>query len=192
MKSIYGLLIAGSVVIAMTACSKKQEPVVDPVVKEAPAEEVAAPEPQTPQVNEDSLASLEKERLEAERLEAARRKLQEMMDRLMSEDVYFDFDRSELTSEAKELLTQVGEILNQEPRFTITVEGHTDARGTEDYNMTLGSARSTKVKEFLSAYGIASERMETISYGEEKPKQEGESEDAFAKNRRANFRVNVK
>jgi peptidoglycan-associated lipoprotein len=58
--------------------------------------------------------------------------------------------------------------------------------------MTLGSARSTKVKEFLSAYGIASERMETISYGEEKPKQDGESEDAYAKNRRASFRVNVK
>jgi peptidoglycan-associated lipoprotein len=59
------------------------------------------------------------------------------MDRLMSEDVYFDFDRSELTEEAKTLLIQVGEVLNQEPRFTITVEGHTDARGTEDYNLTL-------------------------------------------------------
>jgi peptidoglycan-associated lipoprotein len=189
MKSIYTLLIAGCVVIGLTACSKKEEPVVDPVVQEAPAEAVEA---QQPQVNEDSLAALERDRLEAERLEAARKKLQEMMDRLMSEDVYFDFDRSELTEEAKTLLTQVGEVLNQEPRFTITVEGHTDARGTEDYNLTLGSARSTKVKEFLSAYGIAAERMETISYGEEKPKQAGESEDAFAKNRRANFRVNVK
>jgi peptidoglycan-associated lipoprotein len=189
MKSIYALLIAGCVVIGLTACSKKKEPVVDPVVKETPAEAVA---PEQSKVNEDSLAALERERLEAERLEAARKKLQEMMDRLMSEDVYFDFDRSELTEDAKQLLTQVGEILNQEPRFTITVEGHTDARGTEDYNMTLGSARSTKVKEFLSAYGIASERMETISYGEEKPKQDGESEDAYAKNRRASFRVNVK
>lgn len=189
MKSIYTLLIAGCVVIGLTACSKKEEPVVDPVVQEAPAEAVEA---QQPQVNEDSLAALERERLEAERLEAARKKLQEMMDRLMSEDVYFDFDRSELTEEAKTLLIQVGEVLNQEPRFTITVEGHTDARGTEDYNLTLGSARSTKVKEFLSAYGIAAERMETISFGEEKPKQAGESEEAFAKNRRANFRVNVK
>jgi len=190
MKSIYALLIAGCVVIGLTACSKKKEPVVDPVVKDTPAKAVTSEKPA--QTKEDSLASLEKERLEAERLEAARKKLQEMMDRLMSEDVYLDFDRSELTEEAKTLLTQVGEVLNQEPRFTITVEGHTDARGTEDYNLTLGSARSTKVKEFLSAYGIAAERMETISYGEEKPKQAGESEDAFAKNRRANFRVNVK
>lgn len=188
MKSIYGVLIAGCVVIGLTACAKKQEPVVEPVVQEAPVEEVA----QVNTVNEDSLAALERDRLEAERLEAARRRLQEMMDRLMSEDVYFDFDRSELTAEAKELLGQVGAILNQEPRFTITVEGHTDARGTEDYNMTLGGLRSTKVKDFLSAYGIASERMETISYGKEKPKVDGNSESAYAQNRRANFRVNVK
>ena len=69
-----------------------------------------------------------------------------------------------------------------------------ESRGLGDVykRQTLGSARSTKVKEFLSAYGIASERMETISYGEEKPKQDGESEDAYAKNRRASFRVNVK
>ncbi|NLO23151.1 MAG: OmpA family protein [Fibrobacter sp.] len=187
MKSKYILLMATLIAVGLAACSKKPEPVIEPVVQEepAPVEEVAIPE--EPQINQDSLDALE-----AARLEAARKRLQELMDRLMADDVYFDFDRSELTAEAKDLLNQVGAILTEEPRFTITVEGHTDERGTEDYNMTLGSTRATKVKEFLSAYGISGDRMETISYGEEKPKVEGSSEEAYAKNRRANFRVNVK
>ena len=110
----------------------------------------------------------------------------------MSEDVYFDFDRSELTEKAKELLAQVGELLIKEERFTITIEGHTDARGTEDYNFTLGAKRAMKVKEFLTAYGIDGKRMESVSYGKEAPKVEGASEEAYSQNRRANFRVNIK
>ena len=137
-------------------------------------------------------ARLEAERLAAEKLEADRAKLEKMINQIMSDDVYFDFDRSELTEKAKELLTQVGEMLKEEERFVITVEGHTDARGTEDYNMTLGAKRAMKVKDFLAAYGVASDRMETVSYGKEKPKVEGASEDAYAQNRRANFRVRVK
>ncbi|MEE0876036.1 MAG: OmpA family protein, partial [Fibrobacteraceae bacterium] len=87
---------------------------------------------------------------------------------------------------------QVGDMLKAEERFVVTVEGHTDARGTEDYNMTLGGKRAMKVKEFLVAYGISSDRMETVSYGKEKPKVEGASEDAYSQNRRANFRVKIK
>ncbi|MBO5950706.1 MAG: OmpA family protein [Fibrobacteraceae bacterium] len=146
---------------------------------------------------EDSLAAAERARLEAERLaaeklEADRARLEEMINRLMSDDVYFEFDRFELTEKAKELLAQVGDMLKAEERFVVTVEGHTDARGTEDYNMTLGGKRAMKVKEFLVAYGISSDRMETVSYGKEKPKVEGASEDAYSQNRRANFRVKIK
>ena len=164
----------------------------------SPAETPSAVEEPAAAVNQDSLAAeqarLEAERIAAEkaRLEQERARLEELINQIMSEDVYFDFDRSELTEKAKELLAQVAELLLKEPRFTVTIEGHTDARGTEDYNFTLGAKRAMKVKEFLIAYGVDGSRMESISYGKEAPKAQGSSEEAYSQNRRANFRVNVK
>lgn len=190
MKKMQLVLVTALVTVALLACAKKDEPVVNPTVKNAPAttKNMSSADSATAAERE----RLEAERLAAERLEAERAKVEAMINKIMSDEVYFDFDRSELTASAKELLTQVGDILLKEPRFTITVAGHTDARGTEDYNMTLGSKRSEKVKAFLVAYGVSSNRMETVSYGKENPKVEGQSEEAFAQNRRANFKVNIK
>ena len=191
MKNIAKLALTASIAcLAMVACSKKPAVETDPAAEEAPATEMAAPEAQAAP-NADSLAA-EQARLEAERLEAERARLEALINQIMSEDVYFDFDRSELTEKAKELLAQVGELLLKELRFTITIEGHTDARGTEDYNFTLGAKRAMKVKEFLAAYGIENERMESVSYGKEAPKAQGDTEEAYSQNRRANFRVNIK
>ena len=186
-------VVASAAALCLVACAKKQQPQTEPEAEPAPAAVAPAAEP-----NADSLAAeqarLEAERLAAERarLEAERARLEALINQIMSEDVYFDFDRSELTEKAKELLAQVGELLIKEERFTITIEGHTDARGTEDYNFTLGAKRAMKVKEFLVAYGIDAKRMESVSYGKEAPKVEGASEEAYSQNRRANFRVNIK
>ena len=185
-------MISCAASLALVACSKNNPPETNPQPEAAPAAAAPAPEaaPAAPAVNEDSLAA-ERARLEAERLEAERARLEALINQIMSEDVYFDFDRSELTEKAKELLAQVGELLLKETRFTVTIEGHTDARGTEDYNFTLGAKRAMKVKEFLSAYGIEGKRMESVSYGKEAPKAQGETEEAYSQNRRANFRVNI-
>ncbi|OWV12561.1 flagellar motor protein MotB [Fibrobacter sp. UWB1] len=186
-------VVASAAALCLVACAKKQQPQTEPEAAPAPAAVAPAAEP-----NADSLAAeqarLEAERLAAERarLEAERARLEALINQIMSEDVYFDFDRSELTEKAKELLAQVGELLIKEERFTITIEGHTDARGTEDYNFTLGAKRAMKVKEFLVAYGIDAKRMESVSYGKEAPKVEGATEEAYSQNRRANFRVNIK
>lgn len=200
MKKVKLALIAGVACIALVGCSKRQPVQTDPAPAPAPAAQPAAPAPavETAPVNQDSLAAeqarLEAERIAAEkaRLEAERARLEQLINQIMSEDVYFDFDRSELTEKAKELLAQVAELLLKETRFTITIEGHTDARGTEDYNFTLGAKRAMKVKEFLAAYGIDGKRMESVSYGKEAPKAEGATEEAYSQNRRANFRVNIK
>lgn len=188
-------LAAGLVVVG---CANNEPPQTDPTPAPAPAaapapvaEPQAEPVAPAPAVNEDSLAA-ERARLEAERLEAERARLETLINQIMSEDVYFDFDRSELTEKAKELLAQVGELLLKEKRFSLTIEGHTDARGTEDYNFTLGAKRAMKVKEFLNIYGIENSRMESVSYGKEAPKAQGETEEAYSQNRRANFRVNIK
>ena len=193
MKNIVKIaLISSAACLALVACAKKQQPQTDPAADAAPAaaagQEAASA---MTQAQADSLAA-EQARLEAERLEAERARLEALINQIMSEDVYFDFDRSELTEKAKELLAQVGELLLKEKRFTITIEGHTDARGTEDYNFTLGAKRAMKVKEFLAAYGIENSRMESVSYGKEAPKAQGETEEAYSQNRRANFRVNIK
>ena len=193
MKNIVKIaLISSAACLALVACAKKQQPQTDPAAEATPA--AAAGQEAAPamtQAQADSLAA-EQARLEAERLEAERARLEALINQIMSEDVYFDFDRSELTEKAKELLAQVGELLLKEKRFTITIEGHTDARGTEDYNFTLGAKRAMKVKEFLAAYGIENSRMESVSYGKEAPKAAGETEEAYSQNRRANFRVNIK
>jgi len=198
MKNLVKLaVVASAAAICLVACAKKEPPKTEPTAEPAPAAE-AAPAVEQAAPNADSLAAeqarLEAERLAAERarLEAERARLEALINQIMSEDVYFDFDRSELTEKAKELLAQVGELLIKEERFTITIEGHTDARGTEDYNFTLGAKRAMKVKEFLAAYGIDSKRMESVSYGKEAPKVEGANEEAYSQNRRANFRVNIK
>ena len=188
-------MISCAASLALVAGSKNPPPETAPAPAPAPAA-AAAPAaeqpaaPAEPALNADSLAA-EQARLEAERLEAERARLEALINQIMSEDVYFDFDRSELTEKARELLAQVGELLLKETRFTITIEGHTDARGTEDYNFTLGAKRAMKVKEFLNTYGIDGKRMESVSYGKEAPKAQGETEEAYSQNRRANFRVNI-
>lgn len=196
MKNLFKFALgAVAACVVLSACSSAPQPQMEPVAQQATAaapaaqETVAAPAAE-PEVNADSLAAA-KAREEAERLEAERARLETLINQIMSEDVYFDFDRSELTEKAKELLAQVAELLLKESRFSITIEGHTDARGTEDYNFTLGAKRAMKVKEFLGAYGIDGKRMESVSYGKEAPKAEGESEEAYSQNRRANFRVNI-
>ena len=183
------VLTASFACLTLAACSKNPPPETDPAAEAPAAEETATAAQAGP--NADSLAA-EQARLEAERLEAERARLEALINQIMSEDVYFDFDRSELTEKARELLAQVGELLLKELRFTITIEGHTDARGTEDYNFTLGAKRAMKVKEFLIAYGVSADRMESVSYGKENPKVEGSTEEAYSQNRRANFRVNIK
>jgi len=109
----------------------------------------------------------------------------------MSDDVYFDFDQATLTSSAKDILTEVGSILKRETRFTVLTEGHTDERGTESYNLGLGMRRADAVVKFLTNYGVASSRLTKVSHGEEQPKVAGHTEEAWAQNRRAAFRVKI-
>ncbi len=131
------------------------------------------------------------EELQARELEAQRQKLEEMINKIMSSDVYFEYDKAILTEKARELLSQVGDMLINESRFEVVVEGHTDARGTEAYNMSLGGRRAKAVQDYLFNYGVKNTAIRTVSYGEEKPKVMGESEEAYSQNRRANFKVNI-
>lgn len=101
--------------------------------------------------------------------------------------VYFDFDSFTLSPAAQQSLAANAELLRQEPTLKITIEGHCDERGSDEYNLALGSQRGDAVKNYLVTLGIAADRLHAISYGEERPAVPDSNEAAWAKNRRAAF-----
>lgn len=109
---------------------------------------------------------------------------------VMEEDVYFDFDKSNLSPAAQDNLLLKAEWLRENPGVTITIEGHCDERGTNEYNLALGDRRADSTKAFLVNLGISASRLTTISYGEERPVCTQQNEECWAKNRRANFVLN--
>jgi len=105
--------------------------------------------------------------------------------------VFFALDSSSLDAEAQETLDRQAAWLTQYPDLTVTIEGHADERGTREYNLALGERRAEAAKSYLVARGIESDRILTISYGEERPVDPAHNEDAWAQNRRAVTVVNV-
>lgn len=104
-------------------------------------------------------------------------------------DVYFEFDRSELAAEAREVLQRNSDWIKENPGVQVEIEGHADNRGTNEYNLALGSRRAQAVRDYLVTLGIAPERFSTISYGEELPVCGESSEECWQMNRRAHFVV---
>jgi peptidoglycan-associated lipoprotein len=108
---------------------------------------------------------------------------------VMLEDIYFEFDKSTLTPQAKETLVKKAKWLSTNKDVRVIIEGHCDARGTNEYNLALGDRRAASTKTFLVDLGITPSRLTIISYGEERPLASGNSEEAWAKNRRAHFGI---
>lgn len=103
---------------------------------------------------------------------------------VVGHEVYFGFDSAALSTEAMNTLKRQASWLTEHPRFEAVVSGHTDSRGTKEYNMALGAKRATEVKNFLVRNGVEKCRIKTVSYGKERPVVMGENEAAWAKNRR--------
>ena len=101
--------------------------------------------------------------------------------------IHFDYDQSVLSSEARRLLGDNAEWIKSNTGVTVQIEGHCDNRGSVEYNLALGERRAKSVKNYLVSLGVDGKRLTVISYGEEKPLVQGDTEEAYAKNRRANF-----
>ena len=104
--------------------------------------------------------------------------------------IYFAFDRSDITGESRQVLLRQAALLNQNPSWAVTIEGHCDERGTVEYNLGLGERRANATKQALVALGVAAGRITVISYGKERPAVPGHDEQAWAQNRRAVTVVN--
>ena len=106
---------------------------------------------------------------------------------LKLEDIFFDFDKEIIRSDSKLILNRNVQLLKENPAMQIIIEGHTDERGTNEYNLALGERRSRITKRYLVARGVAPERISTITYGEERPFCTEKNEECFKLNRRAHF-----
>jgi len=103
--------------------------------------------------------------------------------------VHFAYDMADLRVEDRAILDAKVPILRANPNVSIRIGGHTDERGSDEYNLALGQRRAAAAKGYLVDHGIPEARIETISYGEERPIAQGSDEGAFAQNRRAEFEI---
>ena len=157
-------------VLALLAsgCAKKK-PIAEPAPPPAPApQETPAPPPPPPPP--------------APPEETPKTNVQDQL-----KDVSFDFDSATLTAAAQAILDADGKVLQDRADAKITIEGHCDERGTEEYNLALGDRRAGAAKDYLVRFGIATDRITTISYGKDRPFAEGHDESAWAQNRRAHL-----
>ncbi|HOP47178.1 MAG TPA: peptidoglycan-associated lipoprotein Pal [Desulfobacteraceae bacterium] len=169
----------------MAGCAKKQVVSEEGVKPSVEATQKAPVKEKAETVSDDAATEAEKQARLRE-IEKAKIFAEEI--RAFEEaNIYFDFDRSELKPEAQANLQKKAEWLRANPMHSVMIAGHCDERGTAEYNLALGERRANSAKEYLTALGISENRIETISYGEEKPADPGHNEEAWAKNRRAEF-----
>jgi len=118
---------------------------------------------------------------------ATRASIQELLNRI--QDAYFDYDKHTLRPDAEAALKRdaqtLSDIIRQYPDFKLTVEGHCDARGSEEYNLALGDARAKQAKEYLATLGLPADQLQLISYGKDRPVCNDQDEACWQKNRRA-------
>jgi peptidoglycan-associated lipoprotein len=106
---------------------------------------------------------------------------------LSKRSVYFDYDSYEVKSEYKDLVTAHAKFLAENRQFKMLIQGNTDERGSREYNLALGQKRADAIKKMLSLLGVGEGQLESVSLGEEKPKNEGHNESAWAENRRGDM-----
>jgi peptidoglycan-associated lipoprotein len=185
--SALALALALSVTVSISACAKKKissEPAAAATADEEArrrAEEEAQQRERQKALKEEELGEESlSQKMAAERTESAKTIFE-------NEDVHFEFDSIRLTPIAQEILTKKARWLSANPTAKVTIEGHCDNRGTNEYNLALGEGRAQSAKAFLVDLGIDPSRLNTISYGEERPIDRAQTEEGWAKNRRDHF-----
>jgi len=195
MKRLPLLLLSGLAVAAMAACGGKKPEPVTPVAG-PDADSLARAQ----RAHEDSMRAAQEEadrraREEAERQRriadslAAIGKSTEAVRTLLATLIHFDYDKAIIRGGDAAVLDQKVAILQANPGLRIRISGHCDERGSDEYNLALGNRRATAAKQYVVSHGIDGSRIETVSYGEERPLASGHDEEAWAQNRRDEFEI---
>jgi len=117
---------------------------------------------------------------------AAEPTLQQLFDREVK-DAYFDYDKAEVRTDAREALSQTAQFMRSYPQLKVVIEGHCDERGSTEYNLALGDRRAAAAKQYMTSLGISADRLETVSYGKERPFCTASTEECYQQNRRAHI-----
>jgi peptidoglycan-associated lipoprotein len=158
-------------VAVVTACGRKEppeQPAPEPIMEETRAPE-PAPAPAAAPAPDNSALLRQRATLE--------------------ERIHFAFNSAELSAEAQQRLASKAAILTADQSIRIRIEGHADERGADEYNLALGTRRANAAMRFLILRGVPQSRLETVSYGEERPLQQGSGESVWAMNRRGELQV---
>ena len=176
-------------IMSLDACRRRPEPAATPV-DTTPAAPTCGPACQDSiaraRAREDSIAraNAERDRLAREReaaIAAARSAL--------TATIYFDYDRSDITPDARAKLDAKVPVLSQNPNLRIRIAGHTDSRGSDEYNLALGQRRAAAAKRYLTDRGVDGNRIEIVSFGEERGACTEEAESCWSQNRRDEFEI---
>jgi peptidoglycan-associated lipoprotein len=179
------VLVGLAVVFAASACKKKPATAPVPTAADNAARE---------QARRDSIAAAEQARAAADRAREENMRAQQQSSTrsaltTMAAPIYFELDDADLTPEAIGVLEAKVLILRRDLAMRILVTGHTDSRGSDEYNVALGMRRAAETKRFLVDRGIAGSRIDIATRGEEEPAVQGEDETAWSRNRRAEFKI---
>jgi peptidoglycan-associated lipoprotein len=180
---VYTLMILCTVLFILGCPKQALEPV---------ATEIAKPQPQTQTETTKEQSDMKMETLEAGQgagTTKGKGALEQARVDFENTDIFFEYDSFNLTIEAKKILAEKTGFLNSHSTIKVRIEGNCDERGTPEYNLALGERRAKAAQDYLVFLGIASERLATVSYGEEKPIDGGHNEAAWAKNRRTHFAI---
>jgi peptidoglycan-associated lipoprotein len=187
-----GIALAVFCLVAAPACSRRDKPVATPqpapTVTEPPA--VTGPPPAPPRGPEriedrQPVAPVADEGIGS-------RSLDELNRDSPLRPAFFPLDSSDLDDTGRSVVTSNVEVLKKYPQWVVTIEGHCDERGTAEYNLALGERRASAVKTYMVSLGIAPDRLRTVSYGKEFPFDQGHTDEAWSKNRRAHFVITAK
>ncbi len=170
------LMVVVSTSLFLGACKKKQPAQLPEPVQTTPA-------PETPTRTVPDAAPVDT-------MEAYRAKVAATRARLL-ETIYFDYDTDELRSEARSSLDAKLAVLNANPGLQIRINGHCDERGSDEYNIALGRRRAEAAKRYLTDRGVSASRIETASFGRERPAVMGDTESAWSQNRRDEFEITL-
>jgi peptidoglycan-associated lipoprotein len=191
MTRVWATAILLLMVMSAAACGKKQPPVARPLPPPPPGatSTTGSRPPAPPQpVAEPTIVPPEPVRDDA----IASASLDDLNRNSPLKPVFFEYDSSDLSSDAQKTLDENAATMKKYPTWAVTIEGHCDERGTAEYNLALGERRSVTARAYLVSLGIPADRIRTVSYGKEFPFDPGHSETSFSKNRRAHFVITAK
>lgn len=181
---VRSFVLVALVATALGACRKQPEPTPTPVVEPPPSTPTTTPvsNPTPPPRTGPTDAEIAAARADSiRRVEEARNTLRD--------PIYFDYDKADLRDDARAALEAKVPILRANPSVRIRIAGHTDERGSDEYNLALGQSRAAAAKRFLEARGIDGSRVDIVSFGEERPAQNGGDDTAWSRNRRDEFEI---